>query len=179
MFAMFISGVLATLVLYFWARKQIAEKQLLLQKEENERLLEAAEELRRRKKSVQPKRDALERLCEQYYIYEGTENFQPKILREVKSIVEGFRQDPKVRQAIEEDLNVTYSDVMTKLRASYPRWKEEDFVLYAYSASGFSATTISTLLEKDKPYVYNHLYRMKERIRVSGDPNRELYLSLL
>ena len=37
--------------------------------------------------------NVLERLCEQYYVYEGTDNLQPKIPKEVKSIVEGLRSD--------------------------------------------------------------------------------------
>ena len=68
---------------------------------------------------------------------------------------------------------------MTRLRAAFPSWKEEDFLLYIFTASGFSSTTISTLLEKDKPYVYNRIYRLKERIRLSDTTDKELFLSLL
>ena len=46
--ALLAAAILATLVLYFWARKAQTEKQLLEQKEENDRLLSAAEELRSR-----------------------------------------------------------------------------------------------------------------------------------
>ena len=184
--AMLIAAVLATLVLYFWARKAQTEKQLILQREENERLLSAAEELRTRMGSLVKNEkkqgssfDALDRLCEQYYIYEGTENLQPRIIREVRSIVEGLRSDSSVQKNLEQSLNAKFSGVMTLLRSEFPKWKEEDFLLYSFSASGFSSTTISTLLEKEKPYIYNRIYRLKERIKNSDTTDKELFLSLL
>lgn len=184
--AMLIAAILATLVLYFWARKAQTEKQLLIQKEENDRLLSAAEELRSRMGNIVKSEkkqgstfDALDRLCEQYYIYEGTENLQPRIIREVKSIVEGLRSDSSVQKNLEQSLNSKYPGVMTRLRTEFPKWKEEDYLLYLFSASGFSSTTISTLLEKEKPYIYNRIYRLKERIKDSDTTDKELFLSLL
>ena len=174
---LFITAVLATLVLYFWARKAQLEKQLLEQRQESERLLSLAEDLKRSadKKSF----ETLERLCEQYYIYEGTENLQPRILKEVDAIVKGLRSDPSVQRSMEQSLNARYDDVMTKLRAVFPTWKEEDYLLYMFTASGLSSTTISTLLEKDKPYVYNRLYRLKERIKQSDTTHRTQLLAVL
>ena len=173
---LFITAVLATLVLYFWARKAQLEKQLAQEREENERLMSVAEDL---KKADKNKLDTLERLCEQYYIYEGTESLHPRILSEVRSIVEGLRSDPAVRKGMEQSLNSRYDGVMTKLREAFPAWKEEDYLLYMFAASGFSSTTISTLLEKDKPYVYNKIYRLKERIKQSDTTHRAQLLAVL
>ena len=184
--ALLVAAILATLVMYFWAKKAQTEKQLMEQKEENEHLLSAAEELRSRlggivksEKKSGGQWDTLDRLCEQYYVYEGTENLQPRILREVRSIVEGLRSDSSVQRSLEQSLNARYSSVMTRLRAAFPAWKEEDFLLYIFTASGFSSTTISTLIERDKPYVYNRIYRLKEKIRLSDTTDKELFLSLL
>ncbi len=187
--ALLVTAILATLVLYFWARKAQLEKQLLEEREENERILSAAEDLRSRLRSLERRQDrsknsldgigTLDRLCEQYYIYEGTENLQPRILKEVRSIVEGLRKDPAAQKMLEQSLDDSSDKVMSKLREAFPKWKEEDFLLYLFSASGFSSTTISTLLEKDKPYVYNRLYRLKERIKSSGTPHRNLFLGCL
>ena len=176
-FLLFITAVLATLVLYFWARKAQLEKQLLEEREENERILSIAEDLKARLKDKSL--DTLDRLCEQYYIYEGTENLQPKILKEVRSIVEGLRNDPSVQRSLEQSLNSRYDGVMTKLRQAFPAWKEEDYLLFMFTAEGFSSTTISTLLEKDKPYVYNRVYRIKERIKQSNTTHRSALLAVL
>ena len=184
--AMLIAAILATLVLYFWARKSQTEKMLLLEKEENERMLSAAEDLKARLSALDRRGerkgspvDALDRLCEQYYIYEGTENLQPRILKEVKSLVEGLRSDASVQKSLEQSLNENQDRVMARLRSAFPKWKEEDYLLYLFAASGFSSTTISTLLEKDKPYVYNRLYRLKERIKASDAADRVFFLACL
>ena len=182
---LFITAVLATLVLYFWARKAQLEKQLLEQKEENERILSIAEDLKARLSTVEKRSsdkkalDTLDRLCEQYYIYEGTENLQPRILKEVRTIVEGLRSDPAVQKSLEQSLNSRHDGIMTKLREAFPAWKEEDYLLFMFVASGFSSTTISTLLEKDKPYVYNRIYRLKERIKQSDTTHRAQLLAVL
>lgn len=183
--ALLIAAILATLVLYFWARKAQTEKLLILQREENDRLLSAAEELRSRLGSVQKadkKADylaTLDRLCEQYYIYEGTDKLQPRILGEVRSIVEGLRSDPDVQKSLERSLDKEHDGAVSRLREDFPKLKEEDVLLFCFVASGFSATTISTLIEKDKPYVYNRIYRLKERLKTAPEAHRDLFLSLL
>ena len=187
--ALFITAVLATLVLDFWARKAQLEKQLLEEREENERMLSTAEDLRSRLRALERRQGkskgslaglgTLDRLCEQYYVFEGTENLQPRILSEVRSIVEGLRSDPLAQKALEQALNESADNVMVRLREAFPKWKDEDFLLYLFAASGFSSTTISTLLGKDKPYVYNRIYRIKERIKQSDTTHRSALLAVL
>ena len=185
--ALLVTAILATLVLYFWARKAQLEKQLLEEREENERMMSVAEDLERRLSHLKQQKkntpalgvDVLDRLCQQYSLYEGTDNLQPRIVKEVRAVVEGLRTDAAMQRSLEQALNEQNNQVMEKLRAFFPRWKEEDFLLYLFTASGFSSTTLSTLLEKDKPYIYNHLYRLKERIKVSGSPDRDLFLACL
>ena len=185
MLALLVAAILATLVLYLWARKIQTERLLAEKQAENERYMSAAEDLESRLSALKADRpklgglDTLDRLCEQYYVFEGTSNLQPRILGEVKSIVEGLRNDTKVQKNLEQALDERADGVMKRLRAAFPKWKDEDFLLYLFTASGFSATTISTLLEKDKPYVYNRLYRLKERIKASSSADRDDFLSCL
>lgn len=183
--ALLISAILATLVLYFRARKLQAEKRLVEEQAENERMLSVAEDLQARIGAMRFKGerklpfDALDRLCEQYYIYEGTDNLQPRILEEVHTIVAGLRSDPAMQKSLEDSLDQQADGVMRRLRAAFPKWKEEDYLLYLFTASGFSSTTISALLGRDKPYVYNRLYRLKERIRSAGGADEKFFLALL
>lgn len=173
-------AVFATLVLYFRARKIQAEKQLMAEREEAERTMAVAEDLQARLHQLSSKNsDVLDRLCEQYYVYEGTSNLQPKILREVRSIVEGLRNDSAEQKKLEDNLNARYDGVMRRLRAAFPSLKDEDYLLYLFTASGFSSTTVSTLLGRDKPQVYNRLYRLKERIKASDSPDAAFLMSVL
>lgn len=176
-----IVAILSTLVMYLLAKKNQTERLREEEHTENERLMSIAEDLQQRLEKKRPSggMDTLDRLCEQYYIYEGTENLQPKILREVKSIIEGLRSDPKVLKSLEKNVDSEYGNVMQRLRDAFPKWKEEDFLLYLYTASGFSSTTVSTLLGKDKQYIYNRLYRIKGRISALESPEKEELLSPL
>ena len=75
MLALLVAAVLATLVLYFWARKIQTERLLAEKEAENERYLSAAEDLKSRLSALKADRprlggiDTLDRLCEQYYVF--------------------------------------------------------------------------------------------------------------
>ena len=165
----FLLAVIATLFWYLRARKLLAEKQLAEEKAETERLLSVAEELQSRlasREGHRPERDMLERLCEQYYIYEGTENLKPKILGEVGSLVETLRRDP---------FYLLDDDTTARIKAL--PLKDDDVRLAAYLAAGLSATTLSTLMERDKQVIYNRVHRLRDRL--SSLPDGDACLSLI
>ena len=107
----------------------------------------------------------LERLCEQFYIYENSEKFQKKIIQEVREIINELRNDSKVQKELEQWLNQTQDNVVSKLRASHPKLKEEDIKLFCYLQAGVTPTMISVLLRKDKSIIYNRVSRLKAKIR--------------
>lgn len=115
----------------------------------------------------------LERLCEQYYIYEGTDNLQPKLLKEAKSVIEDLRSDSG---QLEKTLDVQKNNLVARFRAQFPKVKEEDVRLFTFLAAGFNSTTISTLMGKDKQNIYNKIWRLKTRISDSGVPDKDLFL---
>ena len=171
----FLLAIIVSTVWYFITRKVLADKLLEEEKAENERLMSIAEDLQGRLRG-RGVRDTgiLERLCEQYYIYEGTANLQPKVLKEVKAVIDNLRNDSgELEKAADE------GGLVTKLRAQVPRLKDEDVKLFCYLVSGFSATTISTLMEKDKQYIYNRVYRLRGRIAESDAPDKELFLAAI
>ena len=96
--------------------------------------LSAAEDLQSKLSALKADRprmggiDTLDRLCEQYYVFEGTSNLQPRILNEVKAIVEGLRSDTKTQKNLEQALDERAGGVMKRLRAAFPKWKDEDFL---------------------------------------------------
>ncbi len=181
--------VIAALVAAYLYHRALQKRRLEEEIAEKEQIMNVAEDLRRKlassSRAQKPGRgeglryDVLERLCEQYYVYEGTDNLQPKILKEVRNIVEGLRSDRKVQRNLEEILDADCDGVMTKLREEFPSWKEEDFLLYSFAASGFSSTTISTLMGKEKSVIYNRIWRLKGRISNSDSPLKEFFLSCL
>lgn len=126
-----------------------------------------------------PRYYALERLCEQYYIYEGTENLQDKIMKEVKTIIKDLREDPESVKLMEDVLNNSCNNIVKRLRTQIPTLKEDEIRLYVFAASGFSSTTISTILEKEKNIIYNRIYRLKGKISSSDAENKQDFLAFL
>lgn len=107
----------------------------------------------------------LERLCEQYYVYEDTDKFQKKIIQEVIEIVDELRNDPATQKELEQWLNQTHENVVARLRISHPELKEEEIKLFCYIQAGFTPTMMSVLLRKDKSVVYNRVSRLKAKIK--------------
>lgn len=106
----------------------------------------------------------LERLCEQYYVYEGTDKFQRKIIQEVNEIIEELRADPQAQKDLELWLDMTQNKVVEKLRAEHPELKEAEIKLFCYIQAGFTPTMMSVLLKKDKSVIYNRVSRLKNKI---------------
>jgi hypothetical protein len=176
----------------FFRFKRLQDAQIIAEeKAETEKYISIAEDLQNKLKNADnnkvvvkkggadSKNNILERLCEQYYIYEGTENLQSKILKEVKSVIEGLREDPKSLENLVNSLNDSYNNVVLRLRNQLPQLKDEDVKLFVFVASGFSSTTISTILEKDKGVIYNRIYRLKGKIASSEAENKAEFLGFL
>lgn len=171
-------AMMFSLLGYFRVRKSDTERLLEEEKQEREKYMSLAEELKGRLRTA-PNFEVLERLCEKYYVYEGTDNLQPKILSEVKSVIGGLREDPKQVETLEKMLDNSHDGIVSKFKAQIPRLKEDDIRIFIFAASGLSSTAMSTLLELDKPVVYNRIYRLKGRIAKSEAPDKEIFLEAL
>ncbi|SKC53166.1 hypothetical protein SAMN06298214_1207 [Bacteroidales bacterium WCE2004] len=180
-------GVASTLLWFLRARRIEAARALAEEKAETERYIGIAEELQARlsdtarqlKQTASGKNEILERLCEQYYIFEGTDKLQGNLLKEARQAIEGLRDDPKVHARLEQAVDAAHDGAASKLRAQLPGCKEDDVRLFVLAASGFSRTAMATLLDKEKGVVNNRLWRLKGRIADSGAPDKELLAGCL
>ena len=175
---------------YIRYKRLEAAKILAEEKAETEKYMNIAEDLQAKLKTASKrlpsekhmsiaKFDVLERLCEQYYVYEGTPNLQDKVLKEVKSVIQGLRDDPKMLKGLELMLDRNCNEIVRRLREQLPKLKEDDIRLFVFAASGFSSTTISTILEKDKGIVYNRIWRLKGKISSSEASDKDDFLASL
>ena len=175
---------------YIRYRKLEAAKLLAEERAETEKYMNIAEDLQAKLKTASKRLpsekhmsiarfDVLERLCEQYYVYEGTPNLQDKVLKEVKSVIQGLRDDPKMLKGLELMLDRNCGEIVKRLKEQLPKLKEEDTRLFIFAASGFSSTTISTILEKDKGIVYNRIWRLKGKIASSDAHDKDDFLAIL
>ncbi|MBP3670973.1 MAG: hypothetical protein J6J06_03295 [Bacteroidaceae bacterium] len=106
----------------------------------------------------------LSRLCEQYYVYEGSDKLQKRVIEEVAQIIDELRNDQETQAQLEAMLDAQQDNIMQRFRAQHPQLKEKDFRLYSYLTAGFSATTIAVLLGQEKSVVYNRISRLKKII---------------
>lgn len=94
-------------------------------------------------------------------------------------MIVGLREDPKQVETLEKMLDNSRDGIVTKFKEQIPRLKEDDIRIFVFAASGLSSTAMSTLLELDKPVVYNRIYRLKGRIAKSEAPDKEIFLDAL
>ena len=181
---LFIAIIIIAVFNYLRMQKLSSERELLEERTRNEDLMNIADDLQNRLQEEQKNSTGalsesfavLERLCEQYYVYEGTDNLQPKILKEVGNVIDGLRRNPSM---VEDILNRRRDNLMVRFRKELSSLKEDDIRLFCFTAAGLSTATISTLMEKDKQYIYNRLYRLKGRIASSSAPDKDEFLSII
>lgn len=121
----------------------------------------------------------LARLCEQYYIYKGSDKFKKKIFDEIDEIIEELRNDEQAAQEFETTLNALHNNVMQDFREAYPSFKEKDYQLYAFLVAGFTATTIAVLSNKEKSIIYNRISRLKRSIQETNPVACERFMAIL
>jgi hypothetical protein len=168
-------SIIFALAGYMRYRKLETARLLAERKAETERLMSVAEELQTRLKHAF-RSDLLEKLCEQYYIYEGTDNLQGKVLKEVKNVIDGLRDDPKVFKGLEKMLDDNFNGLTRRIREQLPKLKADDYRLFVFAACGFSSTTISTIIGKEKSIIYNRIWRLKGKITSSDARDKADFL---
>lgn len=150
---------LAAVSAVYFVRKAEARRKLEAERLETEKFMNIAEDLQARLSRPVVKAglkdidrfNVLERLCEQYYVYEAhgqlaAEDPQGGEIHRRSA----FCSDKKTQRGLEAMLDQTMDSVMSRLRAEFPSWKEDDFLLFCFTAAGFSSTTISALMGKEK-----------------------------
>lgn len=173
--SLFLMSIIFALAGYMRYRKLETARLLAERKAETERLMSVAEELQTRLKHAF-RSDLLEKLCEQYYIYEGTDNLQGKVLKEVKNVIDGLRDDPKVFKGLEKMLDDNFNGLTRRIREQLPKLKADDYRLFVFAACGFSSTTISTIIGKEKSIIYNRIWRLKGKITSSDARDKADFL---
>lgn len=95
-------------------------------------------------------------------------------------LIKEITKSSKKFEELETIANMTYDNVMVQLRATMPKFKEEDFRLYLLSIFGFSPSAITKLMKADSTQL---IYARKKRLRVklskSDNPLCKKFLQLL
>ena len=109
-------------------------------------------------------------ICRQYYSFGMTAAKQRQIFKVVEENI-GEVSDDKEIMALEVIVDAFRGGVMKKLRAEFPRFKEEDFKVMCYWYAGFSPTAMCVFMKVDDINdIYKRKSRLKARIEKSESP---------
>lgn len=171
-------------------------KYLRIQKEEKERYIQYIDEISSQMKLLQQKADSLpvmkrkylefykskyenlRVLCDQYLQFEGRNDAEGKIYRQVVSMVDEIRNDSNDVAELENILNNDLDGIMSNLRNEI-KMKEIDYRVFSYLVIGFDATTISRILDTTVNIIYIRKSRIKHYIESSDAVHKTQFMEMI
>lgn len=131
---------------------------------------------RRLKRLVLTQYDQLDRLGFSLYERETTKSQQEALYREVRQKIRKLADDAAAKAELEEILDIVHDGLFARMRAQFPKFKENDFDLLRYIYAGFSAQVISVLTGETLTNIYTRKSRLRARIAASGSPDAGFFL---
>lgn len=171
-------------------------KYIRTQKEERERYIQYIDEISSQMQLLQQKADSLpvmkrkylelykskyenlRVLCDQYLQFEGRNDAEGKIYRQVVSMINEIRNDSNDVAEIENILNNDLDGIMSNLRNEI-KMKEIDYRVFSYLVIGFDATTISRLLDTTVNIIYIRKSRIKHYIESSDAVHKTQFMEMI
>ena len=171
-------------------------KYIRTHKEEKERYIQYIDEISSQMQLLQQKADSLpvmkrkylelykskyenfRVLCDQYLQFEGRNDAEGKIYRQVVSMVDEIRNDSNDIAEIEKILNNDLDGIMSNLRNEI-KMKEIDYRVFSYLVIGFDATTISRLLDTTVNIIYIRKSRIKHYIESSDAVHKTQFMEMI
>ena len=135
---------------------------------------------------IEDKIKDLQRLSESYFSWEDTSirkieekkgrQTRDEIISIFRTQLSELRNDHSFFCTLEQSLNLTKNDIMTKARRVLSKEKELDFSILALLFSGFPIKCISFLLRMSEASIRMRKTRYKQRFISLNEPERSLFL---
>lgn len=143
-----------------------------------------------RTNNLQPLTEAIDRLyndrlkdlnylCETYYDHSNTPRHATRVFERVRETIESIKSDDERIGELEAMVNSCRNDLMAKLRAQCPKLKERELKVVLYSFAGFSSRAICIFVDSNPIALSKIKYRIKTRIKESGCPDADLFISAI
>lgn len=123
--------------------------------------------------------NTVEELCDLFIVPAKRATEQKRIYDTVRSIVDGFKMDGGRLSEIESFVNRYKDDIATNFKTDFPGLPQRDYILFLYSAAGFSRQAISYFMGDSVDVVSNRKTRLKKRFASFEGKNREQYLEAM
>ncbi|MCM1332646.1 MAG: hypothetical protein NC248_08560 [Bacteroides sp.] len=121
----------------------------------------------------------VEELCDLFIVPSKRATEQKRIYDTVCSIVDGFKMDGDRLSEIESFVNRYKDNIATNFKTDFPGLPQRDYILFLYSAAGFSRQAISYLMGDSVDVVSNRKTRLKKRFASFEGKNKEQYLEAM
>ncbi len=103
-----------------------------------------------------------------------------KIVAELDKLISEYSITGTRYKELEAEVNATAGNLMANLRRDMPKHKEIDYILYLYSALGFTNPVLVMFLQvKDIQVIYNRKKRIREKLKELPVELGNYYLSFL
>lgn len=120
----------------------------------------------------------LEELCNLFILPNKSRSEQTHIFHSVCNIVSSFKMDGKRLSEIEEYVNRYRENIVADFKHDFPKFKEEDHILFIYIAAGFSRQAIGYFMGETVEVISNRKLRLKQKIRNSSLDGNQRYLNM-
>lgn len=110
-------------------------------------------------------------------VHYQTKESENNLYKELKKAIHKVEIDEHGQREFEKMLNDSFDNVMERFRNAFPGKKPRYYQLVSFLFTGFSTTTICTILSNyNKHNIYVEKSRLKQMIIDSASPDKELFL---
>ena len=118
-------------------------------------------------------------LCETYFRASGFNEPQRHVYEKVQRMIKDISGDRDGQQRFEKMIDKELGNIMKYFREDFPNYLEDDYRFVSYVFVGFDSTTLLVVLGMpSQSSVYVKKNRIKNAIKNSSSPRKDLYLSM-
>lgn len=118
-------------------------------------------------------------LCETYFRASGFNEPQRHVYEKVQRMIKDISGDRDGQQRFEKMIDKELGNIMKYFREDFPNYLEDDYRFVSYVFVGFDSTTLLVVLGMpSQSSVYVKKNRIKNTIKNSSSPRKDLYLSM-
>jgi hypothetical protein len=121
----------------------------------------------------------INKLCNKYYDIKGSYKEERSLYQETLKMIHSISPTKDAIHKLESYVNTYKNNLISAFKNSFPDLKEEEYLVFLYSAIGLSPKAISILIDNTIQVVYTRKSRLKTKIKDSNDNLKTAFLKAL
>ncbi|MDE6484385.1 MAG: hypothetical protein K2L14_03200 [Duncaniella sp.] len=120
-----------------------------------------------------------EAFCSAFQVAISAPNERKRALNTLLEKLRTLLATPETRTRIERHVNLSTGNILARFREEFPEISTDDYTIFMYYATGFTARSISVLLDIPINQIYNKKSYLRRRIRNSSNQSAAIFLAFL